>query len=124
VATLSPDVVVHGPAVRRSLVGRADVICPLEAMFATFQAFTQEFRDGPHTAPVFEARIGDRVVQGVSPLEDDEHGRIKTITVIRPLLRLTARGDTTRSFASVSTPPVATTSAPARAAAGRPPAPG
>jgi hypothetical protein len=98
VATLSPDVVFHGPAVQRPIVGRADVIRLLEAIVATFQAFTQEFRDGPRTALVFEARIRGRLVQGVSLLEDDEHGRIKTITVlIRPLSRRTARGDMVRA---------------------------
>src|SRR6266545_1209723 len=98
VATLSPDVVFHGPAVQRPIVGRADVIRLLEAIVATFQAFTQEFRDGPRTALVFEARIRGRLVQGVSLLEDDEHGRIKTITVlIRPLSRRTARGDVVRA---------------------------
>jgi hypothetical protein len=73
VATLSPEVVFHGPAVQRPIVGRAEVIRLLEAVVATFQAFTQEFRDGPSTALVFRARIRDRVVQGVSLLEDDDH---------------------------------------------------
>jgi hypothetical protein len=93
VATLSPNVVFHGPAVRRPIVGRANVIPLLEAVVATFQAFTQEFRDGPRTALVFEARVRDRLVQGVSLLEDDEHGLLKTITVmVRPLSGLTAPG--------------------------------
>jgi SnoaL-like domain len=97
-ATLSPDVVFHGPAVPRPLVGRAEVIGLLQAIVATFQVFTQEFRDGPRTALVFEAQVRDRVVQGVSLLEDDEHGLIKTITVmVRPLSRFTARGDTARA---------------------------
>jgi hypothetical protein len=91
-ATLSPDVVFHGPAVDRPVVGRADVSRLLEPIVATFQAFTQEFRDGPRTALVFEARIRDRLVQGVSLLEDDERGLIKTITVMtRPLSGGTAR---------------------------------
>jgi len=98
VATLSPDVVFHGPAVQRPIIGRADVIGLLQAVVASFQGFTQEFRDGPRTALVFEARVRDRVVQGVSLLEDDEHGLIKTITVmIRPLSRRTARGDAVRA---------------------------
>jgi SnoaL-like domain len=85
VATLSPEVVVHGPAVQRPVVGRAEVSRLLEAVVASFQAFTQEFRDGPRTALVFEARIRDRLVQGMSLLEDDEHGRVKT-SVQFPLL--------------------------------------
>jgi SnoaL-like domain len=98
VATLRPDVVFHGPAVQRPIVGRADVIGLLQAVVASFRAFTQEFRDGPRTALVFEARVRDRLVQGVSLLEDDEHGRIKTITVmIRPLSGRTARGDAVRA---------------------------
>jgi hypothetical protein len=62
------------------------------------EAFTQELRDGPRTALVFEARVRDRLVQGVSLLEDDEHGRIKTITVmIRPLPRPPTRDDAVRA---------------------------
>jgi SnoaL-like domain len=98
VATLSPDVVFHGPAVQRPIVGRAEVSRLLQAVVAAFQAFTQEFRDGPRTALVFEARIRDRLVQGVSLLGDDEHGLIETITVmIRPLSRLPTRDDAVRA---------------------------
>jgi hypothetical protein len=98
----------------------------LGAVVATFRAFTQEFRDGPRTALVFEARIRDRVVQGVSLLEDDEYGRIKTITVMtRPLWGVTARGDAVRAqrnFALVPSPGSRDRAiTPARAAAGRPP---
>ncbi|HZD02664.1 MAG TPA: nuclear transport factor 2 family protein [Actinomycetes bacterium] len=127
VATLSPDVVFHGPAVGRSIVGRAEVSRLLQAVVASFQAFTQEFRDGPRTALVFQARIRDRVVQGVSLLEDDEHGRIKTITVMtRPLSGPTARGDAVRAQraqprAGSITPPAASRTTPAWAAAGRSP---
>jgi hypothetical protein len=99
-ATLSPDVVFHSPVVHRPIVGRADVIALLEAVVVTFHAFryTQEFRDGPRTALVFEAWVGDRFVQGVDLLEDDEHGLIKTFTVmIRPLSGLTALGDAVRA---------------------------
>ncbi|HEV8647896.1 MAG TPA: nuclear transport factor 2 family protein [Actinomycetes bacterium] len=126
VATLSPEVVFRGPAVPRPIVGRAEVSRLLEAMVATFQAFTREFRDGPRTALVFQARVRDRLVQGVSLLEDDEHGRIKKFTVmIRPLSGGTARGDAGARTARATwrwflTPPAtdrATT--PTRAAAGR-----
>jgi hypothetical protein len=124
-ATLSPDVVFHGLAVRRPIVGRADVIRLLDPIVATFQAFTQEFRDGPRTALVFEARIRGRLVQGVSLLEDDEHGLIKTITVmIRPLSRLGARGDAVRAqraqprVGSITPPAADRATTPARTAAG------
>lgn len=125
VATLSPDVVFHGPAVHRPMVGCADVTRLLEAVVATFQAFTQEFRDGPRTALVFEARVRDRLVQGVSLLEDDEHGLIKKITVmIRPLSRLTVRSDAVRAqraqlrVGSITPPAADRAATPTRAAAG------
>jgi hypothetical protein len=97
VARLNPDVVVYGSAVQRPIVGRAEVSRLLQAVVTSFHAFTQELPDGPCTALVFEVRIRDCLVQGVSLLEDDEHGFIKTITVMtRPLSGLTARNDAVR----------------------------
>jgi hypothetical protein len=84
-ATLGPKVVVHGPAVSRPIVGRAGAVRLLQPIVASFQAFTQEFRDGPRTALVFQAQLRDHLIQGVGLLEDDDQGLIKTITVmIRP----------------------------------------
>jgi hypothetical protein len=100
VATLSPDVVFHSPVVHRPIVGRANVTSLLEAVVATFHEFryTQEFHDGPRSALVFEARVGDRSLQGVDLLEHDEHGRIERLTVmVRPLSGLTALGDAVRT---------------------------
>jgi SnoaL-like domain len=100
VATLSPDVVFHSPVVHRPIVGRAGVTSLLEAVVATFQDFryTQEFHDGPRSALVFEARVGDRSLQGVDLLEHDEHGLIERLTVmVRPLSGLTALSDAVRT---------------------------
>lgn len=95
-ATLAPKVVVYGPAVSRPIVGRAGAVRLLEPIVASFQAFTQEFRDGPHTALVFQARLRDHLLQGVGLLEDDQQGLIETITVMtRPLEAQTAPGEAT-----------------------------
>jgi hypothetical protein len=95
-AILSPDVVFNSPVTHKPFVGNGAVGALLEAVFATFEDFhyTQEFRYGAQTAIVFEARVGDRSVQGIDLIEDDERGQIKTFTVmVRPLSGLTALGE-------------------------------
>jgi hypothetical protein len=85
---------------KRLASGRDQVRALLGAVVATFEDFRyiREFRDGPLTALVFEAPVGDRAVQGVDLLEDDDHGQIKTLTVmVRPLSGLTALGDAVRA---------------------------
>jgi ketosteroid isomerase-like protein len=60
VATLSPDVVVHGSAVQRPIVGRAEVSRLLQAVVTSFHAFTQELPMGHAPLSGLTAR-GDAV---------------------------------------------------------------
>jgi hypothetical protein len=93
---LSPDVVFKSPVAHKPTIGRPAVAALLGAVFDTFEDFryTQQFRDGRRTAMVFEARVGDRTVEGLDLIEDDENGLVKTFTVmVRPLSGLAALGE-------------------------------
>ena len=100
IATLSPDVVFYSPVTHRPTVGRDGAAALLRAVLATFEDFryTEEFRDGRRTAMVFEARVGDRDVQGLDLLVDGDDGLIEKFTVmVRPLSGLTALGEAVRA---------------------------
>ena len=92
-ATLSPDVVFHSPAVHRAYEGSDTVAALLELVGQTFENFryTQEWRDGRTTILFFEANVGDRELQGVDILKDGEDGLVEEFTVmVRPLSGLQA----------------------------------
>ena len=93
VALLAEDAVFHSPAVFRPYEGRAAVETILRAAFATFEDFryTDELEgDGAHGL-VFEARVGDKSVQGLDLIRDDADGRIEDFTVmLRPASGLMA----------------------------------
>ncbi len=89
IALLAPDVVFRSPVVHRPYEG-ADVVAGLlRAVFEVFEDFRSvdelESAGGGH-ALIFEARVGDRQLQGMDRLYDDEDGRIGRFTVmVRPL---------------------------------------
>jgi len=89
IALLAPDVVFRSPVVHRPYEG-ADVVAGLlRAVFAVFEDFRYvdelASADGGH-ALIFEARVGDRRLQGMDLLYDDADGRIARFTVmVRPL---------------------------------------
>jgi SnoaL-like protein len=92
-ATLSPDVVFHSPAVHRPYEGRDTVAALLQVVSQTFEGFryTNEWRDGATTILFFEAHVGDRDLQGVDILEEGEDGLVARFTVmVRPLSGLQA----------------------------------
>ena len=65
----------------------------LKAVGTVFENFryTNEWRDGRTTILFFEANVGNRDLQGVDILEDNEAGQIEDFTVmIRPLSGLQA----------------------------------
>jgi hypothetical protein len=92
-ATIAENVVFRSPAVYRDYEGR-DVVAPiLEAVATVFENFryTNEWRDGRTTILFFEASVGDRDLQGIDILEENEAGQIEKFTVmIRPLSGLQA----------------------------------
>jgi hypothetical protein len=93
VATLADDVVFRSPAVYQAYRGKVQVEQLLRLVATVFENFryTNEWRDGRTTILFFEANVGDRELQGVDILEDDESGKVAALTVmIRPLSGLQA----------------------------------
>jgi SnoaL-like domain len=93
VATLADDVVFRSPAVHKAYRGKEQVEPLLRLVATVFENFryTNEWRDGRTTILFFEANVGDRELQGVDILEDDEAGEVAALTVmIRPLSGLQA----------------------------------
>ena len=87
-ATLADDVVFHSPAVFHPYEGRDTVGALLRLVFETFEDFRYTDELGGETAHalVFEARVGDKQVQGIDLLRFDADGKIDDFTVlVRPL---------------------------------------
>jgi hypothetical protein len=92
-ATLAEDVVFRSPAVYKPYQGSEQVEMLLRLVATVFENFryTNEWRDGPTTILFFEANVGERELQGVDILEENEDGKIAAFTVmIRPLSGLQA----------------------------------
>jgi hypothetical protein len=88
VAALAPDVVFHSPITFKPFEGREAVSTLLGVVMRTFEEFryTDELDSGDVKALVFEARVGDRQVQGLDLLRFDGDGQIADFTVmVRPL---------------------------------------
>jgi SnoaL-like domain len=94
-AALHPDVVFRSPVVFRPYEGRDAVMMLLRAVAEVFEEFryTDELSgDGVHGL-VFEARVGDKQVQGCDFLRLDDDGLIAELTVmVRPASGLMALG--------------------------------
>jgi len=88
VDALSPDVVFHSPVTFKPFEGKEAVSTLLGVVASTFEDFryTGELDGDGMKALVFEARVGDRQVQGLDLLRFDEQGLIEDFTVmVRPL---------------------------------------
>jgi hypothetical protein len=92
-ATLADDVVFRSPAVYKPYQGKETVeqiLRLVETVFENFR-YTNEWRDGATTILFFEASVGDRELQGIDILEENDDGLIEAFTVmIRPLSGLQA----------------------------------
>lgn len=92
-ATLADDVVFRSPAVYKPYQGKETVEQILRLVATVFENFryTNEWRDGRTTILFFEANVGDRDLQGIDILEENEAGLIERFTVmVRPLSGLQA----------------------------------
>jgi ketosteroid isomerase-like protein len=93
VALLADDVVFRSPAVFKPYRGKETVTTILRTVFGVFEDFryTDELAgDGVHTL-IFEARVGDRELQGLDLIRSASDGRITEFTVmIRPASGLMA----------------------------------
>jgi uncharacterized protein len=90
---LHRDVVFHSPAVHAPYEGRLATATVLRAVARVFEDFRyiDVFDEGDRAVLVFEARVGDRDLQGIDLLRFDEDGMIVDFTVmVRPLSGLTA----------------------------------
>jgi SnoaL-like domain len=88
VEALAPDVVFHSPITFKPFEGRDAVATLLGVVMRTFEDFryTDELDSDGVKALVFEARVGDRQVQGLDLLRFDDEGLIEDFTVmVRPL---------------------------------------
>jgi len=92
-ATIADDVEFRSPAVYKPYEGKDQVDGILRLVATVFENFryTNEWRDGRTTILFFEANVGDRDLQGIDILEENEAGEIEKFTVmIRPLSGLQA----------------------------------
>jgi hypothetical protein len=96
IATLSPGVVFHSPAVFKPYRGIEAVGGLLRLVFETFEDFTYtDSLAGDHDAPVhaliFTATVGERELEGMDLLRVGADGLVADFTVmIRPLSGLIA----------------------------------
>src|SRR5436190_16741875 len=90
---LAHDVVFRSPAVYKPYQGRETVETILRTVFGVFEDFryTDELEGESIHALVFEARVGDRELQGLDLIRPDADGRIGAFTVmVRPASGLMA----------------------------------
>jgi hypothetical protein len=92
-ATIADDVEFRSPAVYKPYRGKEQVDGLLRVVASVFESFryTNEWRDGRTTILFFEANVGDRELQGVDILEENDAGLVERFTVmVRPLSGLQA----------------------------------
>ncbi|WP_205699635.1 nuclear transport factor 2 family protein [Conexibacter sp. SYSU D00693] len=92
-ATLAPDITFHSPVTPKPFVGRDAAGHVLANILEVFEdlRFTAELAGGDQVAIVFEARIGDRDLQGIDLLTFDDDGLISEFRVlVRPLTGVVA----------------------------------
>lgn len=90
VALLREDVVFHSPVVFKPYHGREAMRRILEAVLAVFEDFRYVREIGADDARdhalVFEARVGDKQIDGCDFIQLDEDGAIRVFTVmVRPM---------------------------------------
>src|SRR6266511_2916143 len=73
-----------------ALAGLLALLRVVASVFEDFR-YADEWRDGRTTILFFEARVGDRELQGIDILEEGDEGLIERFTVmVRPLSGLQA----------------------------------
>lgn len=102
VALLADDVVFRSPIVFKPYVGReavAPILLAVSRVFEDFRYVTEIGAEGAADhALVFEARVGDRELQGCDFLHTDERGKIDEFAVmVRPLSAAVALAEAMRA---------------------------
>lgn len=99
-ALLHEDVVFRSPVVFTPYRGRFAVAPILQAVIEVFEDFryTRELSSPPDHALVFQARVGDKQLEGCDFLRESPEGRITEFTVmIRPLKGVLALAEAMQS---------------------------
>jgi hypothetical protein len=89
----SEDVVFRSPAVFKPYEGRETLLAILSAVVRVFEDFryVEQVETGDTAALMFEARVGERDLQGVDLLRFDSDGRVRELIVlVRPMSGLNA----------------------------------
>lgn len=95
-ALLADDVVFNSPVSFHPYHGREQVGWILATVSTVFEDFVyvDEFENGARSVLQFRARIGERTLQGIDLIEQDERGAIRALTVmVRPLSALQSLGE-------------------------------
>jgi SnoaL-like domain len=82
------DVTFRSPVVFKPYEGREAILMLFRAVAEVFEdfAYVNQVEMGETAVLVFEARVGDRQVQGIDMLRFDDAGRIREMTVmVRPM---------------------------------------
>ena len=99
VALLGRDVVFHSPVVFTPYTDIDSVALILRTVFEVFEDFhyLDELITPDREVLVFEARVGDRAVQGVDIIRLDERGQVSALTVmVRPMTGMMALAEAMR----------------------------
>ncbi len=96
VAQLGPEPVLRSPVTFKPFEGREAVSRLFGILLEVFEDFryTDEFEADGKAALIFEARVGDRELQGLDLFRLDADGKIAELTVmVRPASGLMALGE-------------------------------
>jgi hypothetical protein len=100
VSALAPDVVFRSPIVFKPYEGRDAVGTVLEAVVEVFDDFryVAELEGEGKSALIFQARVGDRELDGLDLLAFTEDGLVSELTVmVRPLSAALALAEAMRA---------------------------
>src|SRR5947207_8276214 len=84
---LHPDVTFRSPVVFKPYEGRDAVMVLLRAVFEVFEDFSYlaEVSEGDREVLLFEARVGDRQLQGVDIIRTEDDQVVELIVMVRPM---------------------------------------
>ncbi len=100
------DAVFSSPVVYKPYHGREAIKVLLGAVLQVFEDFRylDQVESGDTAVLIFEARVGERELQGVDILRFGEHGRIEAMTVmVRPMSGMQALAERMRELLAATT---------------------
>jgi hypothetical protein len=105
VASLAPDVTFRSPVVYKPYEGREAVAQILAAVVQVFESFRYiaEVKEGDREVLLFEARVGDRDLQGVDLIRLGDDGLVaELIVMVRPMSGMLALAEAMRDRLAAS----------------------